>query len=313
MDDETARAFAQSRRYQTKADAANTLRAYAHDWTAFREWCAARSLSSLPADPETVGAYLAQAGEGFSSSTLRRRVAAIARMHRSKNLTFSTTHPAVRETLRGIARDFGAPPKQAEALLTDDVKRLVETCDDDLTGIRDRALLLLCFAGAFRRSELAALDVSDIRTVPGGLRVTIVRSKTDKAGKGATIIIAKGSLAETCPVQSLATWLKQAGIADGPVFRKVDRWGRVHATRLVPDAVRQILLKRAALAGLTGSVMQPITAHGLRAGFVTAAYRNGVPDEEIMEHTRHRNLTTMRGYVRRAKLGSKSASAKIGL
>ena len=112
---------------------------------------------------------------------------------------------------------------------------------------------------------------------------------------------------------SLRAWLEQAEITSGPLFRKVSRGGHVGTNRLSTDAVRQILLKRAALAGVNGTLAEPISPHGLRAGFVTTAYCNGVPDEEIMGHTRHRSLTTMRSYVRRAKLSQTSPAGKLGL
>ncbi len=112
---------------------------------------------------------------------------------------------------------------------------------------------------------------------------------------------------------ALQRWLTEAEISAGPIFRKVNRGGAVEAARLVPDAVRQILLKRAAKAGLKGTLAEPISPHGLRAGFVTTAYRNGVPDEIIMGHTRPRSLTTMRSYVRRAKLSQNSPAGKLGL
>ena len=141
----------------------------------------------------------------------------------------------------------------------------------------------------------------------------IPRSKTDASGAGAEIGIMSGADEATCPVRALRAWLKLAEIADGPVFRRVTHAGTVGSRRLHPDAVRQILRRRAAAAGVNGTLMEPITPHGMRAGFVTTAYKNGVPDEEIMGHTRHRSLTTMRGYVRRAKLGKASPSGKLGL
>jgi integrase len=145
------------------------------------------------------------------------------------------------------------------------------------------------------------------------MRLLIARSKTDKAGEGVDIGIARGGTAETCPVRAVRAWLKAAEIADGPIFRRVTQWGTVGKHRLHPDAVRQILLKRAGLAGIEGTLLEPITPHGMRAGFITTAYRNGVPDEEIMGHTRHRSLPTMRGYIRRGKLGKESPAAKLGL
>ena len=146
-----------------------------------------------------------------------------------------------------------------------------------------------------------------------GLKLLIERSKTDAHGEGAEIAIPRGQADDTCPVTALKTWLALSEITAGPLFRKVNRGGVVERVRLTTDAVRQILLKRAAKAGLKGTLAEPFSPHGLRAGFITTAYRNGVPDEEIMGHTRHRSLTTMRSYVRRAKLSRESPAGKLGL
>jgi len=267
----------------------------------------------MPASPETVGAYLAAAGLGYALPTLRRRVAAIARAHRIAKYPIDTKHPAIRETLRGVARTHGEPARRSAALTTEEIQKLVEVCGEDPAGLRDRALLLLGFAGALRRSELVAIDVGHLRTTPNGLRLMIPRSKTDGEGAGEEIGIARGSQAETCPVRAARAWLRTAMIADGPVFRRVTQWGTVGRKRLHPDAVRQILRRRADAAGIRGSLIEPVTPHGMRAGFITTACRNGVPDEEIMAHSRHRSLTTMRSYVRRAKLSKTSPSSKLGL
>jgi integrase len=308
-----ALAMAKSKAYQAAADAPATLRAYAADLAHFKAWCQAHDFPPMPASPETVGAYLAAAGLGYALPTLRRRVAAIARAHRIAKHPLDTRHPAIRETLRGIARTHGEPARRSAALTTAEIKRLIAVCGDDLAGLRDRALLLIGFAGALRRSELIGLDIGHVRPTPTGLRLMIPRSKTDAAGEGAEIGIARGTQADTCPVRALRAWLRAAEIAEGPLFRRVTQWGTVGKNRLHPDAVRQILGKRAAAAGIKGTLLEPVTPHGMRAGFVTTAYRNGVPDEEIMGHTRHRSLTTMRSYVRRAKLGTTSPSARLDL
>ncbi len=310
---QAARALARSQVYQSTADAAATLTAYRADVAAFEAWCREHGCKALPATAETVGAYLAAKGQGYALSTLRRRVAAIAREHRMAGQPLDTRHPAIRETLRGIARTHGEPARRSAALTTAEVKRLVAVCGTDLAGLRDRALLLVCFAGALRRSELVGLDAEHVSLTPDGLRLLVARSKTDAEGAGAEVWLASGRVPETCPVTALAAWLDEAPITAGPLFRKVDRWGIVHTGRLHPDAVRQILLKRASLAGIKGTLLEPVSPHGLRAGFVTEAHRRGVPDEEIMGHTRHRNLATMRGYVRRNKLGGKSLAGKLGL
>lgn len=308
-----ALAIAKSKAYQDSADAPATRRAYATDWANFGAWCQTHGFTAMPATPELVGAYLAAAGEGYALPTLRRRVAAIARACRIAGHPLDTKHPAIRETLRGIGRTHGTPPRRAAALTVADLRRLVRACGTTLAGARDAALFLLAFAGALRRSELVGLDVADITWTGDGLVLLIRRSKTDAEGAGAEIGISRGKTAATCAVGALQSWLTQARLGTGPVFRKVNRGGNVETARLTAGAVRQILANRASQAGIEGTWAEPISPHGFRAGFVTAAYRNGVPDEEIMGHTRHRSLTSMRTYVRRAKLGAASPSGKVGL
>lgn len=308
-----AMALAKSQAYQDAADAPSTIRAYTSDVAHFKAWCDKHDFASLPAQPEIVGAYLAAAGEGYAPATLRRRVAAIARASGILGHSLDTKHPAIRETLRGIGRRHGSRARRAAALTTEDIRKLCDVCDDTTAGLRDRALFLIGFAGALRRSELVGIDVEHLTWTRGGITILIARSKTDKVGEGAEISIPCGSSPETCPVTALRTWLSSAKIKAGPLFRKVNRGGKVQKGRLNPDSVRQILLKRTHEAGLRGKWQEPFSPHSLRAGFVTTAYRNGVLDEEIMRHTRHRSLTTMRGYIRRSKLSSSSPAGKIGL
>jgi integrase len=308
-----ALAFAKSQAYQDAADAPATLRAYASDVKNFEAWCRQNNLAAVPAMPEVVGAYLAAAGEGYAMQTLRRRVAAIARASAIAGHPLDTKHPAIRETLRGIGRVHGSRGRKAAALTTSELKTLSRVLGDGLTGDRDRALLLVCFAGALRRSELVSLDAEKLIWFDDGVRLPLEKSKTDKEGKGVEVTIVYGRNEATCPVRALRLWLDKAQIKAGPVFRKVNKGGNVEPRRLSDDAVRQILLRCASAAGIKGSRLEPISPHGLRAGFVTTAYRNGVPDEEIMGHTRHRSLSTMRGYVRRAKLKTSEPAGKLGL
>ena len=308
-----AMALAKSQAYQDAADAPATLRAYAADLANYKAWCDRHGFISMPATPEVVGAYLAAAGEGYAMPSLRRRVAAIARACGVAGHPLDTKHPAIRETLRGIGRKHGSPPRRAAAITTAEVRKLCRACGMGLAGARDQALFLVGFAGALRRSELVALDVEHVAWTRNGMTLLIERSKTDAEGEGAEIAIPHGQVTDTCPVTALKAWLELSKISAGPLFRKVNRGSAVESARLSPDAVRQILLKRAARAGLKGTLAEPVSPHGLRAGFVTTAYRNGVPDEEIMGHTRHRSLTTMRSYVRRAKLSRDSPAGRLGL
>ena len=248
-----ALALAKSQAYQDAADAPSTLRAYATDLANYGAWCAANGLVAMPATPEVVGAYLAAAGEGYAMPTLRRRVAAIARACGIAGQPLDTKHPAIRETLRGIGRKHGAPARRSAALTTTEVRKLARACGTTLAGARDRALLLVGFAAALRRSELVGLGVADLAWTTEGAVLRIRRSKTDAEGAGADVAISRGRLPETCPVAALQAWLTQAGISDGPVFRKVNRGGGVESLRLSTDAVRQVLLKRAALAGVRGT------------------------------------------------------------
>jgi integrase len=305
--------LAKSRAYQDAADAPATLKAYDADYARFAAWCARHDFTAMPPTPQTVGAYLAAAGDGYAMPTLRRWVAAIARRSGMAGHPLDSRHPAIRETLRGISRRHGQPARRAAALTTDEIRQLCEACDTSLTGLRDRALFLVGFAGALRRSELVGLDIEHLKWTREGVTLLIVRSKSDKAGEGAEISIPRGTSALTCPVAALKQWLKAAAISTGPLFRKVNRAGRAQRGRLSGDAVRQILLKRATQAGIKGSRLESVSPHGMRAGFVTTAYRNGVADEEIMAHTRHRSLATMRSYVRRAKLSQSSPAGKVDL
>ena len=246
-------------------------------------------------------------------SALRRRLSAIGQAHALAGHPWNPGHPAIRHTLRGILRRHGTPARQAAALTTAEIRRLVAGCDRGLTGTRDRALLLLGYAGALRRSELVAIAREHVGFTAEGLRLLIPRSKGDAAGEGASIGIARGSRPETCPVRALEAWLQMSSCRYGPVFRKVDRWGTVESRALTPEAVGAILKRRAEAAGLSIGALERLSAHGLRAGFVTEAYKAGARDEQIMAHTRHRDLRTMRGYVRRAKLLAESPVKLLGL
>jgi integrase len=290
-----------------------TLRAYRAAWQHFCAWCDAAGWPALPAAPETVGAYLAALSATHTTSTLVQRLAALSRAHRLASQPWTSAHPAIRNTLRGILRHHGRPARQAAALATEELTRLVKTCDQTLVGKRDRALLLLGYAGALRRSELVAVMREHVQLTHDGLRLQIPRAKGDQTGKGVSIGIPRGKSAETCPVKALETWFACSACEYGPVFRGIDMRGVISNRGLHPDAVRTILAKRAALAGLKSPAGERLSPHGLRAGFITQAYVNGARDEQIMDHTRQKDLRTMRGYVRRAKLVSDSPAGLLGL
>ena len=186
-------ALATAQTLARQATAAATLRAYKADWTHFSEWCAAHGFLAAPAAPATVGAYLASLAGSHAPTTIRRRLAALGKMHRFNDLAWNPAHHAIQGPLRGVLRTNGRPVQKAAALTLPMLRNILATCDQSARGRRDRALLLFGFAGALRRSELVSLRVEDVAVVAGGLRLRIVRGKTDQAGQGAEIGLPRGT------------------------------------------------------------------------------------------------------------------------
>jgi integrase len=304
-----ARAQAQAR----SAGAPNTLRAYKADWQHFAAWCAAHGFVPIPAVPATVGAYLAAIAGTHAPSTIRRRLAALGKMHRFNDLPWNPAHRDIQGPLQGLLRQHGRPPQKAAPLTLALLRQLLATCDKSARGRRDRLLLLFGFAGALRRSELVALRVEDVAEVGGGLRIRIPRSKADAAGQGAEIGLPRGRHVETCPVRAFAAWQALARRKAGPLFRRIGAGNTIGHRALHPDAVRRILARRCHMAGIAPDGLERLSAHALRVGFITEAYGKGVCDEDIMRHTRHRDLRTMRGYVQRAGLVSESPAGLLDL
>jgi integrase len=306
-------ALAQAQELARQAAAPATLRAYKADWQHYAAWCARSGFVPVPAEPATVGAYLASLAESHAPTTIRRRLAAIGKMHRFNDLPWTPSHRDIQEPLRGLLRQYGRPVQKAAALTLEMLRRLVATCDNSARGRRDRALLLFGFAGALRRSELVALQVEDVAVAAGGLRLRIARGKTDQAGEGAEIGLPRGKHADTCPVKAFQAWQAVAKRKAGPLFRRISTAGRIGEAALHPDAVRRILAHRAQMAGLEIEGFERLSPHALRVGFISEAYGKGVRDEDIMRHTRHRDLRTMRGYVQRAGRLTESPAGVLDL
>ena len=211
----------QAKYYYNKQHAPSTLRAYHSDWTIFEGWCNARGIQSLPASPEAVAVFLgSQASDGSKPATLTRRVAAIRYFHIMAGITDSpTASEIVKSTMKGIRRALGTAKAQKAPATADRLLKMLEQVPETLQGCRDRAILLLGFAGAFRRSELSQLLVCDLEEVPSGLRVHIRKSKTDQEGLGQVVPIIKGD--KVCPVKAVTNWLQIANIKKGPVFRRL--------------------------------------------------------------------------------------------
>jgi site-specific recombinase XerD len=275
-----------------------TQAAYGSDFRIFEDWCAARGLSALPATAAALCGFLAdEAAAGKRASTLGRRLAAIRYFHRAAGHDTPTGDEKVRAVLSGIRRTIGAAPVRKRAATSDMVIAMSAT-GTSLRALRDRAIILLGFAGAFRRSELVALDVDDLEEAPEGLLVTIRRSKTDQEGIGRKVAIPRGEIA--CPVTALRAWLEAAGITEGAIFRRVlnKRAQRVADRRLAARNVATIVKAAAAKLGLGASAF---AGHSLRAGFVTSAVKRGANLIKITDVTGHRSLEMLKTYSRDAE------------
>lgn len=290
-----------------------TRRAYRADWRHFSAWCRAAGHAPLGASPAAIADYLASLAPTHGRAALRRRLAAIGQAHRLAGHTGWTVPGLVRATLRGILRRHATPPRKAAALTSTEIRALAAAAGQGLTGSRDRALLLVGFAAALRRSEIVAIDREHLTRIPAGFHLLIPSSKTDPEHAGAELVIPVGRNRETCPVRALDRWIELSATDFGPLFRRIDRWGTIEAERLHPDSVRLILARLAARAGITVPAHERLSPHGLRAGFITETYRAGARDEAIMAHTRHRSHAAMRGYLRRAKLGQDNPAKLLDL
>jgi len=266
-------------------------------------------LKALPASPETVTLYVVSlAQEGRRVSTISRALATISQRHRTMGFPSPTSASIVKETLRGIRRHLGVHQAQKCPLLSEQLRAIVATTPDDLSGSRDRAILLLGFAMAARRSELVALDVTDVAFTPEGAVVTIRRSKTDQDGAGRRIGIPYGSSPETCPVRALHAWLTAAGITTGPLFRGVGRWGRISSERLTDRAVARTIKRHVAAVGLDP---RAYAGHSLRSGLATSAARAGRSERSIMATTGHKSVEMVRRYIRAGNLFQDCAAAGL--
>jgi site-specific recombinase XerD len=284
--------------YAEAEKALATRAAYASDWRDFAAWCASRGATALPAHQGIVAAYLSWlADSGRKASTIGRRAAAIGYYHKMAGHEPPTNQEGVRAVLRGIRRTIGSA-RQGKAPATADVlKQMLALCPDTLAGKRDRALLALGFAGAFRRSELVALEIADLAETPDGLRIRIRRSKTDQEAQGQEVAIPRGY--KLRPVEAVQSWLAAAEISAGPVFRPVLKGQRLQAVPLSAFSAAQIVKAYAERAGLDPA---QFAGHSLRSGYVTSAVEANASVLKIMEQTRHRSTGMVMQYSRRANL-----------
>lgn len=273
--------------------AANTERAYRSDLAHFRAWG-----GTIPASASTICAFIGDHAGTLAVSTIIRRVLTISKAHDVAGLPNPCRMEVVKATIRGLKRKHGTAQRQAKPLVREELFLLLDKLGSSVRDHRDRALMLLGFAGGFRRSELVSLDVGDIEIERRGLVVTLRRSKADQEAKGRRIGVPHGRT-HYCPVAALETWRGVGKIDAGPLFRPITRHGHVSPDRLSGDAVSALLRERLATAGINSD---GYSGHSLRAGFATSAAQAGVSTLKIRAQTGHASDEMLGRYIREGEL-----------
>lgn len=304
-----------ARRYVEAASSPNTRRAYASDWKQFAGWCRRQGISAVEPDPQVIGLYITALASGTASgdrrpstvSTIERRLSALAWTYAQRGPPLDRQDRHIATVLAGIRNTHGRPPVQKEAVLPEDVIAMLETLDrGSLRGLRDRAMLLLGFAGGLRRSEIVGLDVGPDHSEDGrgwveildkGMVVTL-RSKNGWR----EVEIGRGSSDTTCPIAALQTWLRFARIAHGPLFRRVTGQGQdVGPERLLDQEVARLVKRAALAAGVRGDLpegqrAEKFSGHSLRAGLASSAE---VDERYVQKQLGHASAEMTRRYQRR--------------
>jgi integrase len=295
--------------YDAAAHASATRAAYTTDAQCWGRYLEGQGVNATDANPQHVAAYLAHlADTGHAAATIDRRLVAIRALYRAAGLPDPTKHDAVARTRRGIRRTIGTAQREARPVLLEDLTAMLRTLPAGLLGARDRALLLVGFAGAFRRAELAAIRTEDLAWSDRGVVVTLRRSKTDQEGAGRGVAIPFARVASRCPVRALRAWLEAAGIVSGPVFRSVNRHGQVSAQAITPKTVALVVKRAGDAAGIDAD---HLSGHSLRAGLATAAAMAGADERSIMQQTGHRSTAMVRRYIRQAEQWTNNAAGAV--
>jgi len=279
----------------------NTLRAYKSDYKDFASFCIKHGFKSMPTEPKILTLYLTHLSQTSKFSTLKRRLASISVIHKVSGHYIDTKHPMITENLMGIKRIKGSYQKAKKPILVNELKLIVNVIDKDKNEkrkVKNKALILVGFAGGFRRSELVGILFEDIDFVPEGVKIFIKRSKTDQSGEGMTKGIPYFSNSEYCPVISLRNWLEKSKIKSGKVFDMSDK------------SVALTIKKYTAIAGLDSN---KYSGHSLRSGFATSAAELGAEERSIMAMTGHKTTQMVRRYIHEANLFKNNALNKIKL
>jgi site-specific recombinase XerD len=280
----------------------NTLRAYQSDYNDFSLFCSKNGFQAMPTQPKILALYITHLASYSKYSTLKRRLASISIIHKTKGHYIDTKHPIIVENLMGIKRTNGSNQKGKKPLLINDLKLIINAIDEskekNIRKIRDKALVLIGFSGGFRRSELVDIEYEDIEFVEEGVKIFVKRSKTDQSGEGLTKAIPYFDNINFCPVKTLNKWVVEAEIKEGKIFNISDK------------SVALIIKKYANYAGLDS---HRYAGHSLRSGFATSTAESGAEERNIMAMTGHKSTEMVRRYIKEANLFKNNALNKIKL
>ena len=277
----------------------NTLRAYKADFRDFALFCQQNGFSSMPSEPKILTLYLTHLSKSSKFSTLKRRLASISVIHKLNGHYLDTKHPIITENILGIKRVKGTYQKAKKPILINDLKIIIKAIDEDKNKnnrVKNKALLLIGFAGGFRRSELVAIDIDDVEFVPEGVKIFVKKSKTDQSGEGMTKGIPYFSSPSYCPVVSLKNWIEEGKIIKGKIYDMSDK------------NVALTIKKYAEIAGLD---KKKYSGHSLRSGFATSTAELGAEERSIMAMTGHKTTQMVRRYIKEANLFKNNALNKI--
>ena len=293
--------------------AKNTLRAYKSDFNNFSLFCAQNGFKSFPSQPKIVSLYLTHLStKDVKISTIKRRLVSIGVIHKLKGHYLDTKHPSIIENISGIKRKKGSIQIGKKPLLINSLKKIINVIDqqkkEELKQFRDRSIILIGFAGGFRRNEIVSLDFEDLDFVEEGLKINLKRSKTDQYGEGSVKGLPYFENSQYCPVISIQKWIKLSKIGSGALFRRFTKGTNLSKNRLTDQTVALLIKKYLELAGIES---KNYSGHSLRSGFATSAAESGAEERSIMSMTGHKSTEMVRRYIREANLFKNNALNKI--
>ena len=292
----------------------NTIRAYKSDFQDFHAFCFKHGLQSLPTEPKIISIYLTYLSQKFKVSTLKRRMVSISAFHKLKGFYLDMKHPIIIENLLAIRRKYGSYQIGKKPLLINNLKLIINVIDttivNKLKQLRDKSLILVGFAGGFRRAELVSINFEDLEFTEEGLKINIKKSKTDQFGEGMIKGIPYFQNKMYCPVANLKKWLEISKITTGPIFKRFSKGLSLTNKRLTDQSVALIIKEYLNLAGIDN---KNFSGHSLRSGFATVAADSGADERSIMAMTGHKSSQMVRRYIKEANIFKNNALNKIKL